>query len=299
MAQQHIWLDGKFVKFEDAKVHVLTHTMQYGTGVFEGIRAFKTSKGSAIFRLKDHVRRLFDSAKIYDMKLGLSPGEMEDAIVSTVKKNGFAECYIRPFAFYNDTRLGVSPIGRRVSVAIAAISWGSYFEKEAGLKCEISSWERINSRVLPPMAKANGNYLNSALASIDARNAGMDEAILLSNGYVAEGPGENIFLVEKGILVTPSKESDILLGITRDSIIKIAETLGIEVEERLVHREELYICDELFFSGTAAHVAPIVEVDQRKVGNGKGGPITKLLSERYQKIVRGEDNSFSSWLTYI
>ena len=299
MAQQYIWLDGKFVKFDDAKVHVLTHGMQYGTGIFEGIRAFKTGKGSAIFRLKDHVRRFFDSAKIHDMKLELSPGETEDAIASTVKKNGFAECYIRPFAFYNDTRLGVSPMGRRVSIAIAAISWGSYFEKEAGLRCEVSSWERINSRVLPPMAKASGNYLNSALASVDARKAGFDEAIMLSNGYVAEGPGENIFLVESGVLVTPSKESDILMGITRDSVIKIAETLGIEVEERFVHREELYTCDELFFTGTAASIVPIVEVDLRKVGNGKGGPITKLLNERYVKVVHGEDNSFSSWLAYV
>lgn len=273
-AKQYIWFDGKFVEFEKANVHVLTHSLQYGSGIFEGMRAYETADGPAIFRLDDHVNRLLNSAKIYGMDLGFSKEQLRDAAISTVRRNRLAECYIRPFSFYNDARIGVNPIGRKISTIIAAIPFGNYFQnKGKGISCKISSWHRINSQILPPQAKASGNYLNSVLASLEAKNAGADEAIMLSgNGYVAEGSGENIFLVEGNVLVTPSAESDILLGITRDSIIKLAKSMGMEVEERKVHREELYTSDEVFFTGTAAEITPIIRIDSKRVGKGHPVP---------------------------
>jgi branched-chain amino acid aminotransferase len=300
-AKQYVWFDGKHVAFEDAKVHVLTHSLQYGSGIFEGLRAYKTQKGTAVFRLNDHVKRFFNTAKIYDMALGFSRDEIQDAILSTVKRNGLEEGYIRPFAFYNDQQIGLNPTGKKVSVFIAAVPFGSYFaNKDKGIKCKVSSWRRINSEILPPEAKACGNYLNSILCSTEAKRAGADEAILLScNGYVAEGPGENIFLVQGGKLVTPSRESDILLGLTRDSIIKLAENKGLLVEERFVHREELYTSDEVFFTGTAAELTPIVEIDSIKIGKGVVGPITKMLGEEFSGVINNEHPEFSDWLTYI
>lgn len=299
--RQHIWLDGRFVAFEDAKVHILTHSMQYGSGIFDGLRAYKAKEGTAVFRLKDHVKRFFNSAKIYDIDLDFSIGEIERAIIETIKKNKLDECYIRPFGFYNDPQLGVNPLGRKVSVAIATVFMGNYFSnKEKGIKCKVASWQRINSLILPPEAKASGNYLNSVLTSIEARKAGADEAILLSyDGYVAEGPGENIFLVQDGKLITPARDADILLGITRDSVIKLAESKGIVVEEREVHREELYISDEVFFTGTAAELTPIIKIDSREVGKGAIGPITKILSEGFDEIVHGNNEEFEEWLTYV
>jgi len=299
--KQYVWFDGKFVDFAEAKVHVLTHSLQYGSGIFEGIRAYKAKEGTAVFRLKEHVKRFFNSAEIYSMKLGIGQAEMKDAILSTIKKNKLEECYIRPFGFYNDAHIGMNPLGKKVSVAIAAIYMGNYFKgKEKGIKCNISSWQRINSLILPPEAKASGNYLNSILASIEAIKSGADEAILLScGGVVAEGPGENIFLVQDGKLVTPSRSADILLGITRDSIIKIAENKGLIVEEREVHREELYTSDEVFFTGTAAEITPITTIDSRKVGNGAVGPITRMLDKEFGEIVHGNNEEFSDWLTYV
>ena len=209
--------------------------------------------------------------------------------------------YIRPFAFYDDSRIGLDVTGKKISVALIAVPFGNYFAgKDKGITCKVSSWQRFNSAILPPEAKACGNYLNSILASLEAKNAGVDEAIFLyTNGYVAEGPGENIFLVNNGKLITPSRDAPILLGITRDSIIKIAENTGITVEERNVHREELYTSNEVFFTGTAVEIAPIKKVDSREVGNGKPGPITKTLVEKYYSIVSGNDPEFSSWLTYL
>jgi branched-chain amino acid aminotransferase len=299
--KQYVWFDGKFVDYENAKVHVLTHSLQYGSGVFEGLRAYKAKKGTAVFRLKDHIKRFFNSAKIYNMDLKFDMDEIEKSVINTIKKNKLEECYIRPFAFYNDTRIGVNPMGRKISVIIAAIQMGNYFEnKEKGIKCKIASWQRINSLILPPEAKGSGNYLNSVLTSMEARKAGADEAILLSyDGYVAEGPGENIFLVQDGKLITPSRAADILLGITRDSIIKLAENKGIIVEEREVHHEELYTSDEVFFTGTAAEITPITEVDSRKVGKGVIGPITKMLLESFDEVVCGNNDEFEEWLTYL
>jgi len=296
-----VWFDGKFVSYEDAKVPILTHSLQYGSGIFEGIRAYSTKEGTAIFRLSDHVDRFFNTAKIYNINLGYTKKEISEAIIGAVKKNALTEAYIRPFAFYNDDRIGLDVTGKKISVAIAAVPFGSYFaNKDKGIKCKIVSWHRINSSILPPMAKASGNYINSIIASIEAKNAGADEAILTSTeGYIAEGPGENIFLVEGGRLVTPSRSADILLGITRDSIIKIAENIGVEVEEREVHKEEAYICDEAFFAGTAAEITPINSIDSKKIG-GKGmGPVTKLLASNYYSIVHGDNKEFEEWLTYI
>lgn len=299
--KQYVWYNGKFVDFKDANVHVLTHSLQYGSGIFEGLRAYDTGKGTAIFRLKEHVKRLFNTAKIYKMDLGFTPSEIENAAIAATKKNGLKESYIRPFAFYDDNHIGLNVAGKKVSLIIASVAFGSYFKnKNKGIKCIVSSWKRINSSILPPEAKASGNYINSVLSSIEANALGADEAILLGlNDNVAEGPGENLFLVEDGILITPSRASDILMGITRDSIIKIAENLGLEVEEREVHREELYIADELFFTGTAAELTPIINVDSRKVGTGAVGPITKTLSTAFSDVILGKNSEFKQWLTYI
>ncbi|MEM3791461.1 MAG: branched-chain amino acid transaminase [Candidatus Micrarchaeaceae archaeon] len=298
---QYVWFDGKFVEFSKAKVHILTHSLQYGSGLFEGIRGYEAGGKTAIFRLSDHLERFVNSIKIYKMPVNYGKEEFENAILELVKKNKLKDCYIRPFAFYNDINIGLSVKGKKASAAIAAVPFKKYFEgKNEGIKCKVSSWHRINSLILPPEAKASGNYVNSIIASIEAQDAGSDEAIMLSiDGYVAEGPGENIFLVEDGRLVTPSKSADILMGITRDSIIQIAGSMGIEVEKREVHREELYYCDEVFFCGTAAEITPIIEIDGRKVGKGKVGNLTRILQEKYENIVRGRDKEFEHWLTYV
>lgn len=300
-AKQYVWFDGRFVEFGKANVHVLTHSLQYGSGIFEGLRAYNTARGPAIFRLPEHCRRFINTAKVYNMKLGLSADDVSKAIVSTVAKNKLSSCYIRPFAFYNDTKIGINPVGRKVSTIVATVPFGNYFEgKDRGISCKVSSWLRINSLILPPEAKASGNYLNSIIASLEAVNAGADEAILLTlDGYVAEGPGENIFLVKDNVLVTPGMDSDILAGITRDTVIKLAEAMGFEVEQRSVHREELYTSSEVFFTGTAAELTPIIKIDSRMVGNGRPGPITKLLEDKYYKIAMGENKEYEDWLTYV
>ena len=299
--KQYIWMDGKFVEFEKATVHVLIHSLHYGSGIFEGIRVYDTEKGPAIFRLGDHTKRFCNSARIMHMGLGYAKEQLDKAIIATVKKNGTRNGYIRPLAYYPVHMPGVSPLGSKVSVAIASIELGAYYkDKSVGLKARVSSWQRINSSTLPSQAKVTGNYANSVLALQEARLGGFDETILLSSsGHVAEGSGDNIFLVENGSLVTPGKGSDILVGITRDSIIRIAKDMGIGVEERAVHREELYTCDELFVTGTAAEVSPVVSVDSRGIGNGRPGPVTKMLSDKYLGIATGKDGKYGKWLTYI
>ena len=300
--KQYSWLDGKFIAVVSAQVPILTHSMQYASGVFEGLRAYKTQKGTAVFRLDDHMKRLLNSAKIYNIKVPYTADELSAAALALVKRNALDSCYIRPFVFYNDHHIGLSPVGKKVSVFIAAVRFGAYFAsgKETGISCKISTWRRINSSIMPPEAKASGNYANSMLANVEAKMAGADEAILLSvDGNVAEGPGENIFLVQNGKVITPSKESDILAGITRDSVLKIAQNMGLETEERKVHGEELYTSDELFFTGTASEVTPITKVDSKKIGSGKPGPITKTLAAKYSEVVSGANIEFGSWLTYI
>lgn len=297
-----VWFDGKIMGFDEATVPVTVHSLQYGSGIFEGIRAYKTEKGPAIFRLKEHTRRFFDTAKIYGMELGYTPDEINSAIIEVIKINGLDSCYIRPFAFYNDVRVGLSTVGKKVSVYIAAIPLGSYFGEvqEKGARCKTSSWRRINSDILPVRAKASGNYLNSILTSREVHDAGYDEAILLSgNGYLAEGPGENIFIVRDGTLFTPGTSADILGGITRDTIIEIAHDKDIEVVERDIHREEIYVADEAFFCGTAAEVTPIVNVDGINVGNGKKGPVTSSIAETYFSAVSGKTPPYEKWVTYV
>ncbi|MCL4365578.1 MAG: branched-chain amino acid transaminase [Candidatus Marsarchaeota archaeon] len=298
---KYLWLDGKFVRYGDANVHILTHSLQYGSGIFEGIRCYKTESGPAIFRLHDHIVRLFDSAKIYGMPTRFNIKEVEEGACSTIRRNNLKSAYIRPFIFYTSIGIGYNVKGKSTSVAIAALEFGNLFEgKHSGLNCKITTWQRINSSILPPGAKASGNYLNSILASQEANNSGYDEAILITaQGHVAEGPGENIFAVKDRVLITPPKSAGILLGITRDTIIKIAKSTGLEVEERDMRREELYTSDEVFFSGTAAEITPILSVDSRAIGNAKPGPITTLLSNRYSRIVNGEDKEFAEWLTPV
>ncbi|MCL4404775.1 MAG: branched-chain amino acid transaminase [Candidatus Marsarchaeota archaeon] len=297
-----VWLNGKMLDYADAKVPILTHSLQYGSGIFEGIRAYKTKKGRAIFRLKDHVKRFFETAKIYSMELGYRPEEIESAIIEVVKVNKLDSCYIRPFAFYGDDKIGMSTSNKKVSVFIAAVPFGAYFGSglDKGIRCKISSWRRINSEILPIRAKASGNYINSIIAGNEAHAAGFDEAILLScNGYVAEGPGENIFLVKNGRLLTPGEESDILFGITRYSLIEMAKNEGIEVREGSIHKEELYIADEAFFAGTAAEITPITNIDGISIGNGKVGPITARLANEYREIVSGNNTKYKNWLTEV
>ena len=297
-----VWLDGKLVKYYEAKVPIMTHSVQYGSGIFEGIRAYETKRGAAIFRLSEHIRRFASSCKIYSMELPFSSKELAKAVIDTVSANHLRSCYVRPFAFYNDDSIGVSAQGKKVSVYIATLPFGSYFTGGAkGIRCKISSWRRINSDILPVEAKASGNYLNSLIANWEAKHSGFDEAIFLSadEGYVAEGSGENIFAVRNGTLVTPDASADILLGVTRDSIIKIAKSMGFDVQEREVHKEELYSADEVFFTGTAAEVTPIVNVDGIRIGQGRPGPMTMELARKYYAIAHGEDTEFQSWLTYV
>lgn len=298
--QLNIWLDGKIIKYQDSNISILTHSMQYGSGIFDGIRAYDTESGAAIFRLKDHVKRFFESAKIYNMKLNYNENEVSKAIKDVVLSNNLKSCYIRPFAFYNDSNIGLSVYGKKTSVFIAAVPFGNYFkDKDTGIRCKVSSWRRINKENLPLMAKASGNYANSIIASIEAKNCGFDEAILLSSdGYVAEGPGENIFLVKENKLITPDESSDILIGITRNSVIKIAEDIGFEVEQRRIRRDELYTAEEVFFTGTAAEITPILDVDGIRISS-KIGQMTKTLSEKYNSIVHGKDKEYLHWLVSV
>ena len=302
MATKSVWLDGKIVDYAEARVPILTHSMQYGSGIFEGIRSYenKSGSGAVIFRLGDHIKRFLNTAKIYSMKLGYTQEELEKAVINVVKANGASSFYIRPFAFYNDDNIGVSTAGKKTSVYIAAVPFGSYFNKEKGITCKVAGWQRINSNILPIEAKASGNYLNSIIAGNEAKASGFEEAIMLSGtGYVAEGSAENIFLVKDGELITPSRSADILLGITRETIIQIAPSLKLNVEERQIHREELYTAEEVFFSGTAAEVTPIINIDGIKIGTGAVGPITRKISEKYSGIVHGKDRKYSSWLTQV
>lgn len=296
-----VWYNGKLVAYGESKVPILTHSLQYGTGIFEGIRAYETKDGAAIFRLEEHMKRFLRTAHIYSYDIGYSLEELMDAVKSVVKENNLKSCYIRPFAFVDDDRINLVTQGKKISTFVAALPFTTLFEKaDKGISCKVSSWRRLNSDVLPIQAKASGNYINSIAADLDAHASGFDEAILLSmNGFVAEGAGENIFLVEDGEIVTPSKESDILIGITRDAIIRIAKSMGFTVTERFVHRDELYYADEIFFAGTAAEVTPIVKVDGVQVGKGEVGEITSKIRETFFKVVKGENPQFKDWLTKV
>ncbi|MDO1510589.1 MULTISPECIES: branched-chain amino acid transaminase [unclassified Neisseria] len=297
-----IWVNGKLTEWRDATTHVLTHTLHYGMGVFEGVRAYETSKGPAIFRLQEHTKRLFNSAKILGMKLPFSQEEINQAHIDVVKVNDLHSCYFRPMAYYGSAKLGVAPKDDDVQVILAAWAWGAYLGEEGmrrGIRVRVSSFTRHHPNIHMIKAKANGNYLNSILANTEATRDGYDEAILLdAQGYVAEGSGENIFLINEGKIYTPAL--DVALdGITRRSVIAIAEEMGLQVIEKRITRDELYAADEVFFTGTAAEVTPIREIDNREIGIGERGPITTEIQQRYFDIVQGKNPKYDHWLTYV
>ncbi len=296
-------MNGKLVDWDDAKIHVLTHAFHYGTAVFEGIRCYNTTNGPAIFRLDGHVKRLENSAKIHMMHLPFSTSDIANAIKETVRTNKIKECYIRPIAFYGYGEMGLNPRKNPVNVAIAVWPWGTYLGEEGlkkGVRCKISSWIRIDTRILPPLAKSSANYLNSVFAKLEALDCGFDEAILLNmGGSIAEGPGENIFILKDGCLITPPRSSGALYGLTMDSIMTLAKDLSIKVVENEILRDELFMADEAFFTGTAAEVTPIREVDGRKIGSGSIGPITKKLQDKFFEVVKGKDPKYQKWLDFV
>jgi len=297
-----IWFDGKLLPWREAKVHVLTHTLHYGTGVFEGVRAYNADQGTAIFRLNDHTNRLFNSAHIMRMRIPFSKDEVNNACLEVLRKNSLSSAYLRPVCFYGSEGMGLRADNLRVHVAIAAWEWGTYLGKEAlekGIRIKTSSYTRHHVNISMCKAKANGHYINSMLAFQEANDDGYDEALLLDNeGYVAEGSGENIFIVRNGIIYTPDLTSA-LEGITRDTIIELAAECNIPVREKRITRDEVYIADEAFFTGTAAEVTPIREADNRQIGSGEKGPVTEKLQRLYFDSVNGRHKSHLDWLTYI
>ncbi len=295
-----IWFNGRFIDWKDAKVHVLSHGLHYGTGVFEGIRCYATEKGSFIFRLKEHIDRLFRSAKLYGMHIPYTKDEICNAIKETVRINGLDACYIRPIVFYGYHHLGVIPYGCPVECVIAAWKWGAYLGEESlqkGIRCTFSSWQRFHPNTVPAVAKACGHYLNSLLAAMEARQKGFDEAIMLDcKGYVAEGPGENIFIVRDGRLLTPGFDSAILPGITRNTVIELARDMGIHVEERTLTKSEVLSADEAFFTGTAAEITPIREIDSVVIGKGEVGEITREIQRKFFDVVSAKESAYMKWL---
>ncbi len=298
-----IWLNGELVAWEDAKVHVLSHGLHYGTGVFEGVRAYETTSGTAIFRHQDHIARLFRSAELYYMPIPYSPEDLRRAGHELLIANGLRECYIRPIAFRGYGVMGLYPLEAPVDVSIAAWPWGAYLgedSKQVGIRAKVASWRRMNGDSFVPESKATGQYLNSILAKIEATKAGYEEAILLDQrGFVGEGSGENIFLVKDGILHTPSLSGGILEGITRHSLMRIARDLGYEIVERDITRTELYMADEMFVTGTAAEVAAIREVDDHTVGGGTRGPVTTELQRVFEDAIRGREPRYAEWLDHV
>ena len=296
---EKIWMNGELVDWADARIHVGSHGLHYGSGVFEGIRAYETEKGTAVFRLNDHLRRFENSARLLQMELGYSVEELRSACHELIAANGLPECYLRPIAFYGYGELGVSAVGNPVEVVIMSWPWGAYLGEEGlknGIAAKVSTWERIGPNVIPHAAKATGVYLNSMLAVTEANRAGYDEAILLTGaGYVADGSGENVFLVKDGELYTPDLATSILPGITRDTVIQIAQDLGYTVHEKLLIRSDLYLADEAFMSGTAAEVTPLRSVDDVEIGVG---PITLEIQQAYLDTARGRSERWAQWLDF-
>ncbi|HJT37829.1 MAG TPA: branched-chain amino acid transaminase [Actinomycetota bacterium] len=298
---EKVWMDGRLVPWDDAKIHVLTHSLHYGSGVFEGIRAYETKRGPAVFRLTDHIARLYRSAKIYTIDIPYTPEELIDATKETVRASGLPACYIRPLVYLGYGEMGLNPLLSPVNVAIAVWAWGAYLGDEGvthGVRMKISSWRRHDPNIIPPAAKGTGQYVNSQLAKVEAIKAGYDEAILLNpQGFVAEASGENVFIVRDGEIVTPPLSAGALIGITRDSVIKIARDLGIGVQEADLVRTDLYTADEVFVCGTAAEITPVREIDDRVIG--EPGPTTKKIQEIFHSAVRGDLDQYSSWLEYV
>jgi len=298
-----IWMDGKFVDWDDANIHVCSHVVHYGSSVFEGIRCYNTKKGPAIFRLEPHIKRLYNSAKMYRMQPEIPKREFIEACFETVRKNNMKECYIRPLVYRGYYELGVNPFNNPVNSFIVVWEWGKYLGPEAleqGVDVCVSSWDRIAPNTFPALAKAGANYMNSQLIKMEAIKNGYVEGIALdANGYVSEGSGENIFLVQDGKLYTPPLGASVLPGITRNTVIELAEDLGYEVIENLVPREMLYIADEVFFTGTAAEISPIRSVDKIQVGEGKRGPITTELQKLFFKVLNAEVEERFDWLDFV
>ncbi|WP_006786357.1 branched-chain amino acid transaminase [Thiorhodospira sibirica] len=297
-----IWFDGKMVPWREAQTHVLTHTLHYGMGVFEGVRAYHAEQGTAIFRLQDHTRRLFNSAHILNMQIPFTQDELNAAQCAAVRENGLESAYIRPMCFYGAEGMGLRADNLKVHCIVAAWQWGSYLgaeNMERGIRIHTSSFNRHHVNITMCKAKANGNYMNSMLALQEALSGGYDEALLLdTEGYVSEGSGENFFLVKDGVIFTPDLTAA-LDGITRRTIFTLAAEQGIEVREKRITRDEVYVADEAFFTGTAAEVTPIRELDRRKIGNGGRGPITERLQSLYFDVVHGRTDSHSQWLTFV
>ncbi len=297
---EKIWMNGELIDWADARVHVGTHGLHYGSGVFEGIRAYETPKGTAIFRLTDHLKRLENSAKLLYMELPYSLEELRSACWDVLGANGLPEAYLRPIAFYGYGELGVSSLGNPVDVVVMSWPWGAYLgddSLQAGIRAKVSSWTRVGANVIPHVAKATGIYLNSMLATMEVRRAGYDEAVLLTqDGYIADGPGENVFVVKDGVIATPDLSASILPGITRDTIIQIAQDLGYKVAQKQLIRTDLYLADEVFMTGTAAEVTPVREVDDVVVG--APGPVTLEIQEAYLDTVRGRSERWAQWLEY-
>jgi branched-chain amino acid aminotransferase len=300
---EKIWFNGNFVNWDDAKVHVLSHVVNYGTSVFEGIRCYNTAKGSAVFCLRQHIERLMDSAKIYRMDIPYSANELTAAILETIRENKMRECYIRPVIFRGYGDMGVNPLGCPVEVVVAVWEWGKYLGKEAlelGVDVCVSSWTRIAPNTLPALAKAGANYMNSQLIKMEAVKNGYSEGIALDTlGFVSEGSGENIFLIKNGVVRTPPLGSSVLPGITRSAVIEICQDLGLELHQEMIVREFLYLADEVFFTGTAAEVTPIRSVDKITVGGGSRGPLTAKIQEKFFDVVRGTGEDKHGWLTFV
>jgi len=299
-----IWMNGELVAYEDAKVHVLTHALHYGTGVFEGIRSYETPSGeAAIFRHVDHIERLFRSAGMYFMDIPYTREEIRAATHETVRRNNLKSCYIRPLVFRGAGPMGLYPLDCPVEVVIAAWQWGAYLgdeAKEHGVRARVSSWRRLSPDALIPAAKASGQYLNSVLAKIEADKAGYEEGILLDqSGNVCEGTGENLFVVRDGAIATPPFTSAILGGINRASVMQIARDLGFEVAEREVARGELYLADEIFMTGTAAELTPVREIDDRPVGSGRTGEITRAIQQVFEDALHGRSDRYAEWLDVV
>jgi len=297
---EKIWMDGEFVDWDDATIHILTHTLHYGCGVFEGIRAYSTDRGPAVFRLTDHIGRLFNSARIFLIDVPFTAEEIIDATKETVRVNGLPECYIRPIAFYGYGQLGVATRGNPVETVIMSWPWGTYLGEDGlkkGITAKVSSWQRVSPNIVPHVSKATGVYLNSMLAVTEANLGGYDEAILLTpEGLVADGSGENIFIVRDGVIYTPDLATGILPGITRDAVIQIAQDLGHSVIEKAIIRSDLYLADEVFMCGTAAEVTPLRAIDDHEIGVGE---VTLEIQDAYLATVRGQSDRWAQWLEQV
>jgi branched-chain amino acid aminotransferase len=298
-----IWMDGEMVEWRDAKIHVLSHTLHYGCGAFEGVRAYKTDKGPAIFRLQEHTQRLLNSAKILRMKIPFSAEEISEAQKAVVRANQLESCYIRPLTWIGSEKLGVSPKGNRVHLMVAAWAWGAYLGEEGmkrGIRVKTSSYTRHHVNITMTQSKTVSNYTNSILANMEATDDGYDEALLLdASGFVSEGAGENLFVIKEGVVYTPDLSAGALNGITRNTIFSICADLGLTLKEKRITRDEVYICDEAFFTGTAAEVTPIRELDRVQIGRGERGPLTEKIQSAFFDIVNGRNPKYSHWLSPV